>query len=42
MNEFALVNRADAEVIGEIDGWIDKIENYLRDFFAGDIQGVWS
>ena len=40
MNEFTLVNRADVEVIGEIDGWIVKIENYLRDFFGGDIEQV--
>lgn len=40
MNEFTRVNRADAEVIGEIDSWIDKIENYLRDFFGGDIEQV--
>ncbi len=38
MNEFTKVNRADAEVIGEIDGWIDKIREYLRDFFGGEIE----
>lgn len=36
MNEFILVNEANAEVIKEIDGWIDKIGEYLRDFFDGE------
>ena len=38
MNRFTLVDRADAEVIGEIDGWLDKIREYLRDFFGGEIE----
>ncbi len=40
MNEFVFVKGADAEVLGEIEGWIDKIENYLRDFFDGDLERV--
>ena len=40
MNEFSLVKGADAEVLGEIEGWIDKIENYLRDFFDGELERV--
>lgn len=38
MNEFTRVSKADGEVIEEIDGWIDKIREYLRDFFGGDIE----
>ncbi len=38
MNEFSLVNRADAEVQRDIDGWLDKIREYLRDFFENDIE----
>lgn len=35
-NEFVFVKGADVEVLGEIDSWIDKIENYLREFFEND------
>lgn len=38
MNEFSLVVEADAEVQREIDGWLDKIRQYLRDFFESDIE----
>lgn len=38
MNEFTRVSKADGEVIEEIDGWIDKIREYLRDFFGGDTE----
>ncbi len=38
MNEFSLVNRADAEVQRDIDGWLDKIREYLRVRFLNDIK----
>ncbi len=38
MNKFSLVNRADAEVQRDIDGWLDKIREYLRDRFENDIE----
>lgn len=40
MNEFYLVKGADAEVIQDIDGWNDKIRDYLRDFFDGEVERV--
>lgn len=40
MNEFVFVKGADVEGLGEIDGWIDKIENYLRDLFNEDRERV--
>lgn len=40
MNEFTLVKRGDAEVLREIDGWLNKIENYLRDFFNGEHKRI--
>lgn len=40
MNEFSLVKGADAEVLREIQGWTDKIEDYLRDLFDGNIERV--
>lgn len=38
MNKFTFVNEANAEVIRELDGWIGKIGEYLRDFFDGEIE----
>ena len=38
MNEFSLVVEADAEVQRDIDGWLDKIREYLRDFFENEIE----
>lgn len=38
MNKFTLVNKADVEVIRELEGWIDKIGEYLRDFFDREIE----
>jgi len=38
MNKFTLVDEANAEVIKELDGWLNKIEIYLRDFFDGEIE----
>lgn len=40
MTEFKFVKGADAEVLREIDGWLNKIENYLRDFFSGERERV--
>lgn len=40
MNQFSLVVRADAEVLREIDGWLDRIEIYLRDFFNRDRERI--
>lgn len=40
MNEFSFVRRADAEVLQDIDNWIERIEIYLRDFFNGDRERV--
>lgn len=40
MNKFTLVDKADAEVIRELNGWIEKIAIYLQDFFDGEIERV--
>lgn len=40
MNKFTLVNEASAEVVRQIDGWIGKIGEYLREFFDGDSERV--
>lgn len=40
MNEFYLVQGASAEVIQDIDGWNNRVRDYLRDFFDGDIERV--
>lgn len=40
MNEFSLFKGADAEVLREIQGWTDKIEDYLRDLFDGNLERV--
>lgn len=40
MNKFTLVNKADAEVIKELNGWIEKIAIYLQDFFDREIERV--
>ncbi|MBE9018605.1 hypothetical protein C7Y66_14550 [Chroococcidiopsis sp. CCALA 051] len=38
MNKFTLVNRADATVQRDIDGWSDKIKSYVRELFENDIE----
>lgn len=38
MNKFSLVKGADAEVLLEIQGWTNKIGDYVRDFFENDIS----
>jgi hypothetical protein len=40
MNEFYLVQGASAEVLQDIDGWNNRVRDYLRDFFDGDIERV--
>lgn len=40
MIEFNFVKVADAEVLREIDNWLNKIENYLHDFFNGERERV--
>lgn len=40
MNEFYLVKGVDAEILQDIDGWNNKVRDYLRDFFAGEIERV--
>lgn len=40
MNEFNLVKGANAEVLRELQGWTDKIKDYLRDFFDGNLERV--
>lgn len=40
MNEFTFVNEANAEVVRQIEGWIGKIGEYLREFFDGDSERV--
>ena len=40
MNEFRLVKGADIEVLGEIQGWTNKIEAYVRDLFGGQLERV--
>ncbi|MGL5806030.1 MAG: hypothetical protein ACRC11_11415 [Xenococcaceae cyanobacterium] len=37
---FISVKGANAEVIQDIEGWNDKIRNYLRDFFDGELERV--
>lgn len=40
MNLFSFVKSADAGVLQDIGRWNDATANYLRDFFAGDIERV--
>lgn len=40
MNEFSLVKGADAEVLRQIQGWSDKIREYMRDLFDTDFARV--
>lgn len=40
MIKFNFVKGADAEVLREIDTWLNKIENYLHDFFSGERERV--
>lgn len=40
MNKFDFVKGADTSVRSQIIGWNDKVREYLRDFFDGDIERV--
>lgn len=40
MNQFDAVRGADTSVRSQIIGWNDKVREYLREFFASDIERV--
>ncbi len=40
MNQFDAVRGADTSVCSQIIGWNDKVREYLREFFASDIECV--
>lgn len=40
MNQFDAVRGADISVRSQIIGWNDKVREYLREFFASDIERV--